>query len=69
MSSSGPAALELYCHEVTIRFLEKAIVPPYGGSMIRGAFGRAFKESCSFSHNGTWCPLGDRCPYAYVFDT
>ena len=38
--------LELHCHEVTVRFLEKAVVPPYEGSMIRGAFGRAFKESC-----------------------
>jgi hypothetical protein len=68
--AGGPAALELYCHEVTVRFLEKAIVPPYEGSMIRGAFGRAFKESCCpFPHNGTGCPLGDNCPYAYVFET
>jgi hypothetical protein len=38
--------------------------------MIRGAFGRAFKESCCpFPHNGTGCPLGDNCPYAYVFET
>lgn len=43
MSSSGPGALELHCHDVTVSFLEKAIVPPYKGSMIRGAFGRAFK--------------------------
>src|SRR5215210_2469961 len=70
MSSSGPAALELYCNEVTVRFLEKAIVPPYEGPMIRGAFGRAFKESCCpYPHNGTGCPLGDKCPYAYVFET
>ena len=71
MSSSGPGALELYCHEVTVRFLEKAVVPPYEGSMIRGAFGRAFKESCCpFPHdNGAGCPLGDKCPYGYVFET
>jgi hypothetical protein len=71
LSSSGPAALELYCHEVTVRFLEKAIVPPYEGSMIRGAFGRAFKESCCpFPHeNGTGSPMGDKCPYGYVFET
>lgn len=62
--------LELHCHEVTVRFLERAVVPPYEGSMIRGAFGRAFKESCCpFPHDGNDCPLGDRCPYGYVFET
>ncbi|CAN5687041.1 hypothetical protein BH18ACT11_BH18ACT11_19990 [soil metagenome] len=70
MTNSGPGALELFCHEVTVRFVEKAIVPPYEGSMIRGAFGRAFKESCcAFPHNGAGCPLGERCPYGYVFET
>ena len=64
-------ALELHCHEVTVRFVEKAVVPPYEGSMIRGAFGRAFKESCCpFPHeNGNGCPMGDKCPYGYVFET
>jgi hypothetical protein len=63
-------SLDLHCHEVTVRFLERAVVPPYEGSMIRGAFDRAFKESsCPFSHQGNGCPLGDRCPYGYVFET
>jgi len=62
--------LELHCHEVTVRFVEKAVVPPYEGSMIRGALGRAFKESCCpFPHDGNGCPLGDKCPYGYVFET
>lgn len=62
--------LELHRHEVTVRFLERAVVPPYEGSMIRGAFGRAFKESCCpFPHDGDGCPLGDKCPYGYVFET
>ena len=54
-----------------MRFLDKAVVPPYEGSMIRGAFGRAFKEGCCpFPHeNGAGCPLGDKCPYGYVFET
>jgi hypothetical protein len=70
VGSNGPDALTLHCHEVTVRFLEKAIVPPYEGSMIRGAFGRAFKESCCpFPHDGNGCPLGERCPYGYVFET
>ncbi len=60
----------MHCHEVTVRFLERAVVPPYEGSMIRGAFGRAFKESCCpFPHDGSGCPLGDKCPYGYVFET
>lgn len=64
-------ALELHCHEVTVRFLERAVVPPYEGSMIRGAFGRAFKDSCCpFPHeNGQGCTLGQKCPYGYVFET
>ncbi|MGI8538241.1 MAG: CRISPR system precrRNA processing endoribonuclease RAMP protein Cas6 [Rubrobacteraceae bacterium] len=63
-------ALELHCHEVTVRFVEKAVVPPYEGSMIRGAFGQAFKQSCCpFPHNGSGCPLEDKCPYGYVFET
>ncbi|MCA3748931.1 MAG: CRISPR system precrRNA processing endoribonuclease RAMP protein Cas6 [Rubrobacter sp.] len=63
-------ALELHCHEVTVRFIERAVVPPYEGSMIRGAFGRAFKESCCpFPHAGDGCPLGEKCPYGYVFET
>lgn len=62
--------MELYCHEVTVRFVERAVVPPYEGSMIRGAFGRAFKESCCpFPHDGGGCPLGEKCPYGYVFET
>ena len=64
--------LELHCHEVTVRFLERAVVPPYEGSMIRGALGRAFKEGCCpFPHNGgaSGCPLGDKFPYGYVFET
>lgn len=71
MGPSGPGALELHCHEVTVRFLERAVVPPYEGSMIRGAFGRAFKESCCpFPHeNGEGCPMGQQCPYGYVFET
>ena len=70
MSNSGSGALKLYCHEVTVRFVERAVVPPYEGSMIRGAFGRAFKESCCpFPHDGEGCPLGETCPYGYVFET
>jgi hypothetical protein len=62
--------LELHRHEVTVRFRERAVVPPYEGSMIRGAFGRAFKEACCpFPHDGDGCPLEDKCPYGYVFET
>jgi hypothetical protein len=70
VNNSGPSALELHCHEVTVRFVEQGVVPPYEGSMIRGAFGRAFKESCCpFPHIGNGCPLRDKCPYGYGFET
>jgi hypothetical protein len=60
----------LHCHEITVRFVERAVVPPYEGSMIRGAFGRSFKESCCpFPHDGRGCPLGETCPYGYVFES
>jgi hypothetical protein len=36
LQAHGPAALKLYCHEVTVRFVERAVVPPYERSMIRG---------------------------------
>jgi hypothetical protein len=36
LQAHGPAALKLY-YEVTVRFVERAVVPPYEGSMIRGA--------------------------------
>jgi len=48
-------ALDLHCHEVTVRFLEKAVVPSYEGSMLWDAFGRGFKESCPFPHDGNRC--------------
>ena len=37
LQAHGPAGLTLYCHEVTVRFVERAVVPPYEGSMIPGA--------------------------------
>jgi hypothetical protein len=37
LQAHGPAALKLYCHEVTVRFVECAVVPPCEGCMIRGA--------------------------------
>jgi hypothetical protein len=37
LQADGPAALKLYCHEITVRFVERAVVPPHEGSMIRGA--------------------------------
>jgi hypothetical protein len=33
LQAHGPAALKLYCHEVTVRFVERAVVPPYEGSI------------------------------------
>ena len=39
------------------------------GSMIRGAFGRAFKESCCPFPQTAKVTRSERCPYAYDFET
>src|SRR5438128_11698291 len=57
--------------EISLRALERVVLPPNAGSTFRGAFGRAFaKVGCAASSLGaTDCVLGDRCPYHYVFET
>jgi hypothetical protein len=52
-----------------VRFPERAVVPPYEGSMIRGAFGRVFKESCCPFPQTAEVTRSERCPYAYDFET
>lgn len=37
LQAHGLAALKVYCHEVTVRFVEREVVPPYEGFMIRAA--------------------------------
>ncbi|MFT4256096.1 MAG: CRISPR system precrRNA processing endoribonuclease RAMP protein Cas6 [Pseudoxanthomonas sp.] len=45
-------------------------LPPYAGSMLRGAFGHALLELAPLPHeDGKPCTLHDRCAYCQVFAT
>jgi len=46
-------------------------LPPYAGSMFRGAFGRALRRVVCVTRTSACpsCTLNDRCIYPYVFDT
>ena len=53
------------------RWTSEARLPVYPGSTLRGAFGWALKKiSCmSRREDCADCPLGDHCPYAWLFAT
>jgi hypothetical protein len=55
----------------TLTPLDPIGLPPVKGSTLRGGFGRAFRRiGCAASALGAReCPLPDRCPYHYVFET
>lgn len=46
-------------------------LPPYAGSMFRGAFGLALQRvvCATRTYECSPCPLRDRCVYPYVFET
>lgn len=46
-------------------------LPPYGGSTIRGAFGRALRKTCCMTHMRVCgdCPLYRSCPYVSIFES
>jgi hypothetical protein len=61
-----PAARYRFVFEVTVGLK----LPPYAGSMIRGAFGHALRRTSCMTHMkecGT-CPLFSSCPYAVIFE-
>ena len=45
--------------------------PPYAGSTLRGAFGRALRKTACMTHLATCkgCPLYRSCPYTGIFET
>lgn len=47
------------------------LLPPYSGSTIRGAFGRALRRTSCMTHQSDCktCPLYRTCPYTQVFET
>ena len=46
-------------------------LPPYKGSVLRGALGHSFRRLSCHTRGGSClgCMFGSRCPYAYVFET
>lgn len=58
------------CYDFHTEFLSKAILPPYKGSTIRGAFGVALRRVlCVLKHQEcNVCPLNGTCVYAQVFE-
>lgn len=56
---------------ISIRFMEKAQLPPYKGSTIRGAFGNAFRRATCITARSECasCLLRETCVYSYVFET
>lgn len=63
--------LDIARFEVTLRALERTILPPYLGSTLRGALGHALKDAaCVVEHRDCRrCPLVDTCAYPYLFET
>lgn len=58
------------CYYFHTEFLSKAVLPPYKGSTIRGAFGVALRRVlCVLKHQEcNDCPLNGTCVYAQVFE-
>lgn len=54
----------------TIRQDDKLIIPPYSGSMLRGAFGTALKQLSCLTDlpDCKHCPMMSICPYANIFE-
>lgn len=55
-----------------LRSVERAVLPPFKGSLLRGAFGHAFRRAtCSMGpgHSCRECPLRRACLYTRLFET
>ena len=63
--------LDVARFDVELSSLERALLPPYLGSTLRGAFGHALKDAvCEVEHGDCRrCPLLHRCIYPYLFET
>jgi len=58
-------------YELALNFLEKAILPPYKGSTLRGSFGVAFRRICCLQRKKECadCLLRQKCPFIYIFNS
>ncbi len=63
--------LSIYQFTVTVQATEEFSVPEYKGSMIRGAFGKVFRESVCITKKPscTACPHTASCSYYTIFET
>ncbi|SFD09814.1 Uncharacterized conserved protein [Microbulbifer thermotolerans] len=67
---SAEIGLPLCRYRLQVRAEDALQLPPYAGSMLRGAFGHALRRLACMTKrrdcNG--CPLQDTCPYAQLFE-
>ena len=59
-------------YNFVLRFLEKALLPPYKGSTLRGAFGVNFRKVCCIQRSVkdcNRCLLRQSCPFIYIFNS
>ena len=57
---------------VTLRAVDRVMLPWFAGSALRGGFGHAFRRlACAMGPQQPCptCPLRQMCPYGYVFET
>ncbi|MEO0114292.1 MAG: CRISPR system precrRNA processing endoribonuclease RAMP protein Cas6 [candidate division WOR-3 bacterium] len=57
--------------KINLKAIDKLNLPSYKGSVLRGAFGYAFRKTCCPFPNRDCkeCLLKSKCVYAYVFET
>lgn len=64
------AFLDYQRFRLSIRISSRTVLPPYKGSVFRGAFGNAFRRAVCADRSGECasCALGDRCIYKAHFE-
>ncbi|MCX7705312.1 MAG: CRISPR system precrRNA processing endoribonuclease RAMP protein Cas6 [bacterium] len=63
-------SLEVYKFQVETKFVNSALLPPFKGATLRGAFGIALKELTCINKNFkdcNLCLLGSKCPFKQIF--
>lgn len=64
-------ALPFCRYTLTVRALDPLRLPPFAGSMLRGAFGHALRQLACITRKDdcSQCPLQMTCAYAQIFET